>query len=107
MSNTPLRIGLFGIGLDTYWPQFEGLKARLEGYLATVAGKLACPGVELVNVGLVDNPERAYEAGRELRRAKVPVVCGLIAPPVGDSRWCREQHCFWTVGRDGAVVARS
>ena len=29
-----LRIGLFGIGLDAYWPQFPGLKERLEGYLA-------------------------------------------------------------------------
>jgi L-arabinose isomerase len=25
------RIGLFGIGLDTYWPQFKGLKNRLVG----------------------------------------------------------------------------
>ena len=26
----PLKIGLFGIGLDAYWPQFAGLKDRLE-----------------------------------------------------------------------------
>ena len=26
------KIGLFGIGLDTYWPQFKGLKNRLVGY---------------------------------------------------------------------------
>jgi len=25
-----LRIALFAIGLDAYWPQFEGLKQRLE-----------------------------------------------------------------------------
>ena len=37
MNDTPLRIGLFGIGLNTYGPQFQGLKERLEGYLATVA----------------------------------------------------------------------
>lgn len=74
MQTTPLRAGLFGIGLDTYWPQFEGLKTRLEGYLETVANKLARPGVEIVNVGLVDNPERAYEAGRELRRADVDLI---------------------------------
>lgn len=24
------RIGVFGIGLAAYWPQFEGLKARLD-----------------------------------------------------------------------------
>ena len=44
------RIGLFGIGLDTYWPQFPGLKERLEGYLATVHSKLAREGVEIVNL---------------------------------------------------------
>ena len=31
-----MKIRLFGIGLDTYWPQFEGLKERLEGYLSVV-----------------------------------------------------------------------
>jgi L-arabinose isomerase len=34
------RIGLFGIGLDSYWPQFKGLKRRLEGYLLEKLGRL-------------------------------------------------------------------
>lgn len=46
----PLRIGLFGIGLDSYWPQFAGLKERLEGYLRRVADKLQTPGVDVVKV---------------------------------------------------------
>ncbi len=70
----PVRIGLFGIGLDTYWPQFAGLKERLEGYVARVAHKLERPGVEIVNLGLVDNPDRAYAAGREFRRADVDLI---------------------------------
>lgn len=70
----PVRIGLFGIGLDAYWPQFAGLKERLEGYLSRVAAKLARPGVEIVNVGLVDNPDRAYQAGREFRREDVDLI---------------------------------
>ncbi len=74
MSQFPLRIGLFGIGLDAYWPQFAGLKERLEGYLEITARALARDGVEIVNVGLVDNPERAVEAGHELRRADVDVI---------------------------------
>lgn len=69
-----LRIGLFGIGLDAYWPQFSGLKERLGGYLARVAQKLARPNVEVVNVGLVDNPDRARAAGGELRRADVDLI---------------------------------
>jgi L-arabinose isomerase len=70
----PLRIGLFGIGLEAYWPQFAGLKERLEGYVARVAEKLARPGVEIVNLGLVDNADRAYTAGREFRRADVDII---------------------------------
>jgi L-arabinose isomerase len=73
-ASNPVRIGLFGIGLDTYWPQFAGLKERLEGYLDRVATKLDRPGVEIVNLGLVDNPDRAFEAGRELRRADVDLI---------------------------------
>jgi L-arabinose isomerase len=65
---------LFGIGLDAYWPQFPGLKVRLEGYLARVAQKLARPGVEIVNLGLVDNADSAFAAGREFRRQDVDIV---------------------------------
>jgi L-arabinose isomerase len=74
MEAPPLRLGLFGIGLDAYWPQFAGLKERLEGYLARVADKLARPGVEILNAGLVDNPDRARAAGREFRRQDVDLI---------------------------------
>jgi L-arabinose isomerase len=70
----PLRLGLFGIGLDAYWPQFEGLKSRLEGYLARTAARLQRPGVEVVNLGLVDTPEKALEAGHRFRQADVDLI---------------------------------
>ena len=35
-----MKLGLFGIGLDTYWPQFAGLLDRLTGYQARIAGRL-------------------------------------------------------------------
>jgi L-arabinose isomerase len=56
------KIGLFGIGLDTYWPQFAGLRDRLEGYLGTVADRLGHTGAVVVNAGLVDSPEAARAA---------------------------------------------
>lgn len=74
METPSLRIGLFGIGLDAYWPQFAGLKERLEGYLGRVAEKLGRPGVEVVSAGLVDNPDRAREAGRQFRREDVDLI---------------------------------
>jgi L-arabinose isomerase len=74
MTPSPLRIGLFGIGLDTYWPQFSGLKERLEGYVERLAGKIARPGVEIVNAGLVDNADRAQAVGRQFRHEDVDLI---------------------------------
>jgi len=69
-----LKIGLFGIGLDTYWPQFAGLEERLKGYTNQVAQRLAGPNVEVVNLGLIDTPEKAAEAGHQFRRADVDLI---------------------------------
>jgi L-arabinose isomerase len=69
-----LKVGLFGIGLDTYWPQFEGLRDRLLGYTAEVAHKLGRPGVEIVNLGLIDTPEKAVAAGHAFRQADVDLI---------------------------------
>lgn len=69
-----LRVGLFGIGLDVYWPQFEGLEQRLQGYLAEVERRLTRPGVEVVNLGLIDTPPKAFEAGHGFRRADVDLI---------------------------------
>ncbi len=73
-SNSNLRVGLFGIGLDTYWPQFEGLRERLVTYTELVAQRLGRPGVQVVNLGLVDTPEKAVKAGHAFRREDVDVI---------------------------------
>jgi len=70
----PLRIGLFGIGLDAYWPQFPGLKDRLERQIQSVCDRVARPGVELVNLGLIDTPTKALEAGHRLRREDIDLI---------------------------------
>ena len=72
-----IRIGLAAIGLDTYWPQFAGLKERLEGYTARIEAKITGQlegKVGMVNLGMIDSPERALEAGHELRRADVDLL---------------------------------
>jgi L-arabinose isomerase len=68
------RVGLFGVGLDAYWPQFKALKARLEGYLKEVDARLQCPEVEIVNLGLIDSPAKALEAGHRFREADVDLI---------------------------------
>ena len=69
-----LRIGIFGIGLEAYWRQFEGLRERLTGYIEQVASQLARPDVEVANLGLVDTPEKALTAGHQFRREDVDII---------------------------------
>jgi L-arabinose isomerase len=68
------KIGLFGIGLDTYWPQFEGLLDRLKGYQKQIADKMKEFGAEVVDAGLVDSPVKAREAGDYLKINDVEIV---------------------------------
>jgi len=69
-----MKIGLFGIGLDTYWPQFAGLKERLEGYLGQVEKKISEHHPDIVNVGLVDTPDKAFEAGKKFKTEDVDLI---------------------------------
>ena len=55
------RVGLMGIGLAAYWPQFEGLHERLLGYQRDVEEQLAALGADVVSAGLV-----GYSAGWNL-----------------------------------------
>jgi L-arabinose isomerase len=68
------RIGLFGIGLDTYWPQFKGLKDRLMGYQSSIAERLSTFDVEVVDAGLVDNPDAARSAARRFQETRVEAI---------------------------------
>lgn len=68
------KIGLFGIGLDTYWDQFEGLLDRLKGYQQQIADKMEEFGAEVIDAGLVDSPEKAIEAGDYLKKNDIEIV---------------------------------
>jgi L-arabinose isomerase len=91
MTTTPLKsikVGLFGIGLDTYWPQFAGLKDRLVGYQNQIAAQLSQIGnqtdgryypvgpvkVQVVDAGLVDNVEKARAVGDMFKREDVEII---------------------------------
>ena len=68
------RVGVFGIGLAAYWPQFEGLRERLEGYQRGLEVRLSELGADVVSAGLVDTPEGASEAGDRLATERVDLV---------------------------------
>ena len=69
-----LKLGLFGIGLDAYWEQFEGLKEKLESYVEIVSGKIKSYDVEVINLGLIDTSQKAMQAGHDFRKADVDII---------------------------------
>jgi L-arabinose isomerase len=68
------RVGVFGIGLAAYWPQFDGLRERLEGYQQRIEARLGEMGAEVASAGLVDTPQSARSAGEALAAARVDLV---------------------------------
>ncbi len=70
------KVGVFGIGLAAYWPQFAGLKERLEGYQRQVESRLKDLGAQVVSAGLVDTAPAAVQAGDLFAREAVDfIVC--------------------------------
>jgi L-arabinose isomerase len=62
------------LGLEAYWPQFAGLEERLRGYLDVVQKKVEGVDWVVVNLGLVDSPEKGVQAGHACRREDVDIL---------------------------------
>ena len=73
------KVGLFGIGLDTYWAQFDGLLERLKGYQMAIAKELENLNTTVVNAGMVDNPYKAKDAVTLFKDEDVDCVFLLIS----------------------------
>ena len=74
-----MRIALFGTGLDTYWPQFEGLRERLLGYQARIAEQLRGLGGEVIDFGLLDDPTRARALAADVNAADCDLAFLYVA----------------------------
>jgi 2-keto-4-pentenoate hydratase/2-oxohepta-3-ene-1,7-dioic acid hydratase in catechol pathway len=77
----------------------------LEGYLSQVADKIARPGVEICNLGLIDSPEKALEAGHAMRRADVDII--LLPRHLSSDRVDYECELAVVIGRDCKNVSAS
>ena len=66
MRERRAKVGVFGIGLEAYWEQFDGLKEKLEGYRRTVEERISQLGD-----GSVTRPRRhgpkSVRRGRTVR----------------------------------------
>jgi len=68
------KAGLLGVGHHTYWDQFDGLLDEMHRKLGYLEKRLQVHGLEVANLGLVDNAETAYEAVPRILAADVDVL---------------------------------
>lgn len=73
------KVGLFGIGLETYWAQFDGLLDHLKIYQGEIRDRIASFGVDVVDAGMVDNLVKAGEAAEYLKKQDVDIVFLYVA----------------------------
>jgi L-arabinose isomerase len=74
MTTPRAPIGVFGIGLEAYWPQFAGLRERIAGYQRRVEDRVRALDADVVSGGLVDTPAAAREAGDRFARERVELI---------------------------------
>ena len=71
---TKLRAGLFGIGLDTYWPQFDGLLDKLLLNHNFIKQRLEDAGATVADAGMVDNLQKAVEASDFFTKKRIDIL---------------------------------
>ncbi len=67
------KIGLYSIGLNTYWNQFAGLKDCLSGYNQFIGHKLSEYGT-VFNYGMVDTEKGGRLAGEYFNQNNVDII---------------------------------
>ena len=68
------RVGLYSVGLNTYWGQFPDLETRIKGYNAFIADKMSACEAEVYNFGLVDSEQKAKECGEYFNAHNVDII---------------------------------
>lgn len=67
------KIGIFAIGLAAYWPQFEMLYPRLQGYLSQIEKQIS-EWADVVSGEMVDSAEKARDAGMRFAQEQVDLI---------------------------------
>jgi L-arabinose isomerase len=78
-TKNEIKAGLLGVGLDTYWGQFEGLLPRLMGYQKEIGERMTALGAQVVDAGMVDHPQKAALAAKQLNSEDVELVFIFIS----------------------------
>ena len=73
------KIGVFGVGYETYWSQFPGLYEELMQKQQTFIQKIPDHGINIIDFGMVDSPSKAYEAVRAIEAENLDLIfCDML-----------------------------
>jgi L-arabinose isomerase len=73
------KVGIFGVGHHTYWPQFEGLREEMYRKLSVFVRKVQAQSVEVLEFGMVDDARTAYRVRNELKAASLDLIfCDML-----------------------------
>ncbi len=73
-SPLPARVGLLGVGHHTYWAQFAGFLDEMHRKMRVLAGRLESNGAEVVNFGLVDKAQGAWDVLPKIHAADLDLL---------------------------------
>ena len=68
------NIGIVGVGHHVYWSQFEGLLEQMHAKQSRFGQRVRSQGVNVVDFGLVDDSQTAYQALAQIRQANLDLL---------------------------------
>lgn len=73
------RIGVFGVGYDVYWGQFDGLLDDLMQKHDVIIEKIKRSNAAVIDFGMIDNPKKAYEKLKEIQSSNLDLLfCNML-----------------------------
>lgn len=73
------KIGIFAVAHATYWAQFDGLYDNIMGFHKDFCDMVEKNDVEVVDFGMIDSSEKAYDAVPKILAANVDVLfCNMV-----------------------------
>ncbi|HPT26382.1 MAG TPA: L-fucose/L-arabinose isomerase family protein [Bryobacteraceae bacterium] len=73
------RVGIFGVGYHVYWDQFPGLLDELMAKMRVLVEKVRATGVTVVEFGMVDKAQDAYDLVPKLKAADLDLIfCDML-----------------------------
>lgn len=72
------KIGIFAVAHAAYWAQFDGLWDNIIGYHRDLIAKIGQNDVEIIDFGMIDSSEKAYDALNQIKGSGIDLlICNM------------------------------